>query len=235
MDALNEYRRAAERGAAILDQRTGWCWRDEGPVPAGWAFDLPPAGRRATRWLATADIPGPARGLAIAPDGTAVVAYDPPRGSTRPPTVLVRTGTDLEKVTATFEALSAPVAVSGDGQWFAAAEQEWPSTDNRIEHGTSVVSLAAGTVGTHWAVRSLFGWLPPDAGSPARLVALNRHPFGRKTPVTGPAADDLAALEEGDAVRVVVADVVCRPGHRTRRFARGGPIPVPRRQLRRGG
>jgi hypothetical protein len=204
---LTEFREAAQSGAAILEPESGWRWRDEGPVPAEWAFDLPAVARRTTRWLATTEVPGPARGLAIAPDGTAVVAYDPPQRSTRPPTVLVRAGDGLEKVIARYDALNAPVAVSGDGRWFAASEQEWAVNAARIERGTSVVPLTGETAATHWTVRSLFGWLPPEGESPARLVALNRHPNDRSTPTSGPAAGDLAALETNGAIRVVVADI----------------------------
>jgi hypothetical protein len=174
-----------------------------GLPPDGWAVDLVPGGRRTARWVATGQVPGPARSLALCADGTAVVAYDPPRGADTEPVVQVRTGTDLEQVVAEYPGLAAPVAVSPAGRRFVAAEQSWSSRTTRLDTGLRLVNPDAGGTGTHWSLRGLAGWVP---GPPDRFVALNRHPFARKEPVTGPSSDVLTVLETEEISRVVLAD-----------------------------
>ena len=202
---VDAHRLAATLGWELYDPRRDWCWRDAGPVPPGFAADLPPGpGRRRTRWVATGGVPGAARGLAIGADGTAVVAYDPPRGMNRPPIVQIRSGADLERIVAVHPGLAAPVAVTAAGDRFAAAEQAWPSRDARLATAIRVADTDPAGRGVTWSLRAEFGWL---AGDVPRLAALTRHPYARPAPLTGPAADELTRLESVDA-RVVVADTV---------------------------
>jgi len=47
---VDAHRLAATLGWELYDPRRDWCWRDAGPVPPGFAADLPPGpGRRRTR------------------------------------------------------------------------------------------------------------------------------------------------------------------------------------------
>jgi hypothetical protein len=175
---------------------------EQAQVPDDVPTELAPSGRRVMRWTASHDVPGAARSLGIAVDGTAVVAYDPPRGVSGAPMVQVRTGIDLERVVATYPGVGAPVAVSPDGKRFVGADTSWSSRVSKLPHGARIVELGDGSEGVRWSLSSLFGWL-----SPTDLVALTRHPFGRKSPPAGPAAETLDALEAAAGPQVVVADV----------------------------
>jgi len=163
---------------------------ERAPLPEDVPTDLAAGGRRVMRWTAGHDVPGAARSLGVAVDGTAVVAYDPPRGVTGAPMVQVRTGADLERIVATYPGVGAPVAVSPDGKRFAGTDTGWSSRVSKLPYGIRIVELGDGTEGVRWSLSGLFGWL-----SPTHLVALTRHPFARKSPPTGPAAGTLAALE----------------------------------------
>jgi hypothetical protein len=192
---------AAPLGAEIYDPSRDWRWRDHGGVPVDLPVNLGPSGRRAKRWIATADVPGPARSLSIAADGTAVVGYDPPRGGGLP-IVQVRTGDDLDHVVATHRGLGAPVVLSPDGRLFAAAETGSSSRTSRIPRGVSIVDTTGAAAGTGWSLGRLFGWR-----SPTELVGLTRHQFYRWEPATGPAATALDALAATATIQLVVADV----------------------------
>jgi hypothetical protein len=155
---------------------------ERAPLPDDIPTDLATGGRRTMRWTASRDVPGAARSLGIAVDGTAVVAYDPPRGVNGAPMVQVRTGTDLDSVVATYPGVGAPVAVSSDGKRFVGADTDWSSRVSKLPYGARIVELGDGSQGVRWSLGGCFGWL-----SPTHLVALTRHPNARKSPPNGPA------------------------------------------------
>jgi hypothetical protein len=201
--AVAVHRLAAALGCSVAPPGEDWCWRPARPAPQRWAAHAPAPARRAARWVATARVPGPARSLALTAGGTAVVAYDPPRGATTPPVVQVRGGADLEEILDEYSGLAAPVAIAADASRFAAIDQDWASRGGKLPPGIRLLGLGDDGTDQRWSIGGLFGWLP---GVPPRLVALTRHPFMRRTPPAGPAAATLAALERGDAIRAVVAD-----------------------------
>jgi hypothetical protein len=193
---LTALRLAASLGGELHDVQRDWSWRAPGPCDAP-----PPPGKGRATWTATNRVPGPANGLGVAPDGTVVVAYDPPRGVKGPPTLQVRSGEDLDAVRSEHPGLGAPVAVDRTGTWFAAGERSKPHRHDVNFPAVRTVALDPDGAGLRWCLGGDFGWLPGGG-----LLALTRHPFNRKTPPVGPAAAELSTLEVDRVVRAVVAD-----------------------------